>query len=111
MNGVGAPGVSSGGGGGGSGSARCSITKLIVVSTAIFLAVGRPVTVLIAVGALNGLILPIGLAAMLIASRKTTLLNGYVHSRMLTAAGAVVALAMAALGAYAVGAELVRLVR
>jgi Mn2+/Fe2+ NRAMP family transporter len=83
----------------------------IVISSAIFLAVGRPVTVLIAVGALNGLILPIGLAAMLIASRKTALLNGYVHSRALSAAGAGVALAMTGLGLYTVVTEMPKLVR
>jgi Mn2+/Fe2+ NRAMP family transporter len=87
------------------------IIGFIVISTAIFLAVGRPVPVLIAVGALNGLILPVGLAAMLFASRKATLLNGYVHSRALTAAGAVVALAMAALGAYTVVTEIPKLIR
>ncbi len=87
------------------------IIGFIVISTAIFLAVGRPVAVLIAVGAINGLILPIGLAAMLIASRKTTLLNGYVHSPALTAAGAVVALAMAGLGIYTVVTEIPKLMR
>ena len=37
------------------------IVAFIVLSTAIFLTVGRPVAVLIAVGALNGLILPVSL--------------------------------------------------
>jgi len=87
------------------------IIAFIAISTAVFLAVGRPVAVLIAVGALNGLILPIGLAAMLIASRKTTLLNGYVHPRVLTVAGAVVALAMAGLGVYTIVTEIPKVMR
>jgi len=76
------------------------IIGFIAVSTVIYLAVGRPVAVLIAVGALNGLILPIGLGAMLVASRRPALLNGYTHPLALTVAGAVVALGMAALGVY-----------
>lgn len=76
------------------------IIGFIVISTIVFVGVGRPVAILIAVGALNGLILPIGLGAMLVAAERPRLLNGYIHPRALTAAGAVVALAMAALGAY-----------
>ena len=76
------------------------IIGFIVISAAVFLLVGRPVAILIAVGALNGLILPVGLGAMLVASRRASLLNGYRHPVALTAAGAVVAVAMAALGAY-----------
>ena len=34
------------------------IVGFIVISTAIFLAIGRPVTILIAVGALNAFVLP-----------------------------------------------------
>jgi len=87
------------------------IIGFIVISTAVFLAVGRPVAVLIAVGAINGLILPVGLGAMLIASRRRALLDGYVHPRALTAAGAVVALAMAALGGYTIVTEIPKLFR
>jgi Mn2+/Fe2+ NRAMP family transporter len=76
------------------------IIGFIVVSAAIFLAVGRPVTVLIVVGALNGLILPFGLGAILVASRRPALLHGYTHPLALTAAGAIVALVMATLGVY-----------
>jgi len=87
------------------------IVGFIVVSTAVFLAVGRPVTVLIVVGALNGLILPVGLGAMLLASRRPSLLNGYRHPLTLTAAGAVVAMAMAALGIYTLVTEIPPLLR
>ena len=72
---------------------------LIGVSTVVFLALGRPVAVLVAVGALNGLILPLGLGAMLVASRRPALLNGARHPAWLTAAGWVVAVAMGVLGA------------
>jgi Mn2+/Fe2+ NRAMP family transporter len=87
------------------------IIVFIAVSTAIFLAIGRPVAVLIAVGALNGLILPISLGAMLVASRRPALLNGYTHPLALTAAGTVVALAMAALGLYTLVTQIPPLLR
>jgi Mn2+/Fe2+ NRAMP family transporter len=78
------------------------ILGFIVVSTAIFLALGRPVTILIAVGALNAFVLPIGLGAMLLASRRADLMQGYRHPPLLALAGGTVALLMAALGVYTV---------
>ena len=87
------------------------IVGFIVLSTAIFLTVGRPVAVLIVVGALNGLILPVSLGAMLVASRRPALLNGYRHPAALTAAGAVVVLAMAAMGGYTLVSEIPPLLR
>ncbi|NOT09178.1 MAG: hypothetical protein HOP28_13345, partial [Gemmatimonadales bacterium] len=76
------------------------IIGFIVASTTVFLVVGRPVAILIVVGALNALVLPIGLAAMLLASRRADLMGGYRHPLSLTVAGTVVAVAMAGLGAY-----------
>jgi Mn2+/Fe2+ NRAMP family transporter len=70
----------------------------IVVSTATLLVVGRPVMVLVVVGALNGLILPVALGAMLVAAvpmRRA----GARHPLALLAAGWVVTLAMAWMGA------------
>jgi len=87
------------------------IVGFIVVSTVVFVSVGRPVVILVAVGALNGLILPIGLGAMLVASRRPALLNGHRHATALTASGAVVALAMAALGVYTLATQIPKLLR
>jgi Mn2+/Fe2+ NRAMP family transporter len=87
------------------------IVGFIVLSTAIFLTVGRPVAVLIVVGALNGLILPVSLGAMLVASRRPALLNGYRHPPLLAAAGALVVLAMATLGGYTLVTEIPPLLR
>jgi Mn2+/Fe2+ NRAMP family transporter len=78
------------------------IIGFIVVSTAVFLVVGQPVAILTAVGALNALVLPVGLGAMLVAAHKAGLMNGYRHPRALTLAGAAAALAMAVLGVYTV---------
>jgi Mn2+/Fe2+ NRAMP family transporter len=87
------------------------IIGFIAVSTLTFLAVGRPVAVLIVVGALNALILPIGLGAMLIAARRPAILNGYAHPVGLALAGVAVALAMAALGAYSLVTQVPPLLR
>lgn len=51
---------------------RAAIVAFIALSTAIFLVVGRPVTLLVLAGALNGLVLPIGLAVVLVAAARRT---------------------------------------
>jgi Mn2+/Fe2+ NRAMP family transporter len=89
-------------------------TRLVVgfigLSTIIFLVVGRPVRTLIAVGALNALVLPVGLLVVLVAAHRRALMpEGYRHSRVLTAAGATVAVAMAALGVYTLVTALPRM--
>jgi Mn2+/Fe2+ NRAMP family transporter len=76
------------------------VIAFILASTAIFLAVGRPVKVLILVGALNGLILPVSLGAMLMASRSERVVGPYRHPRWLVASGVVVVAAMLALGVW-----------
>ncbi len=78
------------------------IIAFIAVSTAIFVLVGRPVTVLILVGTLNGLILPVALGVMLLAAHRRRIVGDYHHPRWLTAAGVVVAASMAALGGHAI---------
>jgi Mn2+/Fe2+ NRAMP family transporter len=70
------------------------IVIFIVVSTLIFMTVGRPVTVLLWAGTINGFILPIGLALVLLASRKSELLKEYVHPLWLQIAGWAVVLIM-----------------
>jgi Mn2+/Fe2+ NRAMP family transporter len=49
---------------------RYIISGFIIFSTCIFAFIGRPVKVLVMVGALNGLILPISLGLMLIAALR-----------------------------------------
>ena len=78
-----------------------AIIAFIVASTAIFLAIGRPVTVLVLVGAINGLILPISLGVMLVAAHHRGIVGDYRHPWWLTAAGAIVVCAMALLGVRA----------
>jgi Mn2+/Fe2+ NRAMP family transporter len=88
---------------------RAVTVAFVVLSMVIFLAIGRPVKVLIVVGALNALVLPLGLAAMLAASRRRDIVGDYRHSNWLLVTGIVVALAMAAMGGYTVFVELPKL--
>jgi Mn2+/Fe2+ NRAMP family transporter len=63
------------------------IVAFIALSTIIFLIVGRPVTILVWAGTINGFILPIGLAIVLLASRKRSIVGEYHHPVWLQAAG------------------------
>ena len=63
------------------------IIAFIVVSTVIFLAVGRPVTILVWAGTINGFILPFGLSLVLLASRKASIVGEYRHPLWLQFAG------------------------
>lgn len=59
----------------------------IIVSTAIFLIIGNPVSVLIWAGTINGFILPVGLALVLVASTRSSIVGDYRHSLLLRVAG------------------------
>ncbi|MBM3992287.1 MAG: divalent metal cation transporter [Planctomycetes bacterium] len=87
------------------GATRPMLLAFVGLSAAVFLAVGKPVAVLVLAGALNGLILPLGLAAMLLASRRS------VHAlpRALEVLGWLVTLAMSALGVITLSRELPKL--
>ena len=53
------------------------MTGFIIFSAAVFLIIGKPVKTLVLAGALNGLILPVALAAMLAAARRKDITGGY----------------------------------
>lgn len=82
------------------------IIGFIVLSTTVFVAVGQPIKLLVLVGALNALILPASLAAMLLASRRRNLMGEYRHPAWLAIAGSVVVIVMLALGGYTIANEL-----
>lgn len=88
---------------------RAVTIAFIVVSTIVFLVVGRPVKILVAVGALNALILPLSLGAMLLASRKREIVGTYRHPAWLVWSGVLVCVAMAGMGAYTIWSELPKL--
>ncbi len=77
---------------------RAIIIVFILISTAIFLFIGEPVKTLVFVGALNGMILPVSLGAMLLAAYKTSIIKTYKHPIWLTVLGYLVVVFMAFLG-------------
>ena len=81
-------------------SEKVIIIVFIVLSLAIFIAIGNPVKVLVAVGALNGFILPIALTVMLVAAYHQKLIGSYKHPVLLLGFGVVVALATSAMSLY-----------
>jgi Mn2+/Fe2+ NRAMP family transporter len=66
----------------------------IAFSTFVFLFVGQPVKVLVFAGTFNGFILPVGLALILLASRKTKIVGDYRHPFWLQITGWLVVLIM-----------------
>jgi Mn2+/Fe2+ NRAMP family transporter len=73
-------------------------TFFILFSTVVFAIVGKPVKVLLAVGALNGLILPIALAMILLAVYQKKIVGAYRHPVWMTAIGWIVVAVMGILG-------------
>lgn len=74
------------------------MVAFIATSLGVFLVVGKPVKTLLLAGALNGLILPVGLAAMLLAAQKPGLLGVYRLPRGWQVVGWIVVLAMGVAG-------------
>lgn len=70
------------------------IIFFIAFSTVVFLLVGQPIKVLILAGTLNGFILPVGLALILLASRRQTIVGEYVHPLWMQISGWLVVLIM-----------------
>ena len=85
------------------------IIGFIAVSTIVFALVGKPVAILILVGALNGLILPISLGVMLIAAYKPKIVGDYKHPMWMTVFGVVIVLMMAAMSVYTMYTEVPKL--
>jgi Mn2+/Fe2+ NRAMP family transporter len=81
-------------------SEKLIIILFIVFSLIIFIIVGNPVQVLVAVGALNGFILPIALVVMLVAAYQKKLVGAYKHPVVLLVFGILVALATSAMSLY-----------
>lgn len=70
----------------------------IIISTTIFLLIGKPVKILVLVGTLNGFVLPIALSILLVVSRKTRLMGTHKHPVLLQVAGWAVVLVLLWMG-------------
>lgn len=76
------------------------IIGFILVSLTIFLFIGNPVKLLVAVGALNGFILPIALSIMIFAAYRSR--QTYKHPLILTIFGLLVCIATAAMSIFTI---------
>ena len=81
---------------------RWFISLFIIITTIIFVLVGKPRELLILAGAVNGLILPIALAIILIAATKKRLMKDYRHPLWMQLSGWFVVVAMSWMGYLAV---------
>jgi len=88
---------------------RWVIIGFILLSTGVFLGVGRPVKVLILAGALNGLILPLALGTMLVAAYRKRIIGDYRHPVWMALYGAFVVLVMAYMGGHTLMVEVPKL--
>lgn len=70
------------------------IIAFILVSTLIFVLIGKPVKLLIMAGVVNGFILPITLATILFAAYKRRIIGDYKHPNWLTVVGGIVVAVM-----------------
>ena len=85
---------------------RACISVFIVLSTSIFVLIGKPTQLLVFAGAINGLILPIALAIVLVAATSRRLMGAYRHPRWMLAAGWVVVIVMGSLSVVALREQL-----
>ena len=73
---------------------RACISIFILITTLVFVLIGKPKDLLIAAGLVNGLILPVALGIILIAATKPILMKGYRHPIWMQLAGWMVVVAM-----------------
>ncbi|MDF2677619.1 MAG: hypothetical protein K0Q97_1944 [Bacillota bacterium] len=78
------------------------IIAFIAVSTLIFMIIGKPAKLLVLVGTLNGLILPLTLTTILIASKRKDIVGDYKHAQWLFIGGWIVVAITAFLGLKAI---------
>ena len=80
---------------------RGMITLFIILSTSLFVILGKPKELLLAAGLVNGFILPFALGVMLIASRKLPLLKQFKYPLWIELSGWAVVLLMGSMSVYA----------
>lgn len=81
---------------------RLCISVFIILTTLVFVLVGKPTELLLFAGAVNGLILPIALSIILVAATKKKLMKDYRHPVWMQAAGWLVVIVMGWMGAVTI---------
>jgi Mn2+/Fe2+ NRAMP family transporter len=79
------------------------IISFIIISCCIFLAIGKPVKILLVVGAINGFILPVALGVMLVAAYRSKIIATYKQPLWLTILGVLVVGTMTWMSIGAIG--------
>jgi len=74
------------------------IILFIIISTLIFITIGKPVKLLIFAGSLNALVLPIALFAILLGAYKKKIIGNYNHPKWLAVLGYLVAFSTLLMG-------------
>ncbi|OSZ81181.1 hypothetical protein CAP36_08085 [Chitinophagaceae bacterium IBVUCB2] len=74
------------------------ISCFIILSTIIFVVVGNPIKLLVLAGMVNGLILPVALAVILLAANRSDIVKNYKHPLLLQVIGWIVVAAMTYMG-------------
>jgi len=74
------------------------IIAFIALSTMIMSTIGRPVNLLVVAGSLNGLILPVTLGTMLLASRRKDIVGDYRHPTWMIVLGVAIVIAAGYMG-------------
>jgi len=69
------------------------LVGFVILSLVIFLIWGKPVTVLLLAGAINGFILPVALGIILLAAGQKKIMGDYQHNKWLTLLGVLVLIA------------------
>ncbi|HYH13934.1 MAG TPA: divalent metal cation transporter, partial [Flavisolibacter sp.] len=77
---------------------RIIVSVFIIISTLLFTLLGNPVKLLIVAGAVNGLILPLALAVILVAATKHRVVGNYKHPLWMSIAGWLVVAIMSWMG-------------
>jgi Mn2+/Fe2+ NRAMP family transporter len=82
---------------------RLCISIFIILTTCIFVFIGKPKELLLFAGAINGLILPVALAIILLAATKSRIMKGYKHPLWMQLAGWIVVAVMSWMGYMVIG--------
>ena len=77
---------------------RLCISVFIILTTIVFVGIGKPKELLLFAGAINGLILPFALSIILFAATKNKIMKGYKHPLWMQLAGWMVVAAMGWMG-------------
>jgi len=77
---------------------RTCISVFIILTTCLFVFIGKPKELLLFAGAINGLILPVALSIILLAATKSHIMKGYKHPLWMQAAGWIVVAVMTWMG-------------